>query len=193
MKYLKQKDYDECFSNPNNYPMRNNPVLIKTLKGFQFNSLMELGCGNGRNLREIRKHFPEQYLCGTDLSEAGVTICKEHGFVARVGSGQDIPFPEKIVDVTLTYHTLEQMRYIIEETIEEIKRVTQHYVICFEPLFELQNLYGKFHNWNKGFVKGLPFLFEKHNVEILEMRVLNVGSLKQRLRNRTCLLIGKLS
>jgi ubiquinone/menaquinone biosynthesis C-methylase UbiE len=185
MKKIKAQGYDKAYSDKNNYVYEMRPQLFEVLKQFEFNSLLEVGCGNGRNLKYIQNNFDVSVLKGIDLSVAGVDVAKKNGIDAVVGSADRLPFSNAMYDVVLTYHSLEQMKYIIEDVIKEIYRVSKKYVICFEPCFELQNIFGKYHNFRMDYVKGLPFLFEKHGFEVKKFENLKIG----RFCNSTCLLV----
>lgn len=42
--------------------------IISWIKGFELNSLLDVGCGNGEFLREVHKVMPQIKLCGADIS-----------------------------------------------------------------------------------------------------------------------------
>jgi len=188
MDYLKSKHFNKVFAKKDSYPDRENNKLIDVLKNYKFNSLLEIGCGNGRNLDLIRKKTDIKDLKGIDISDVGVKYARERGLDVVVGSANNLPYSDKSFDIVLTYHSLEQMKYIIDDVVKEINRVSKKYVISFEPCFELQNIFGKFHNFMQDYVKGLPYIFEKYGFKVECFKRLNGGKWK----NRTCLLICKL-
>ena len=184
---VKQKQYDRVFSDPKSYPYKHFQYIIDTLKEYNFNSLLEVGCGKGRKLRLIRNNFDVKVLKGIDLSPVGVEVAKKHNLDVVVGSADNLPFSNNEFDIIITHHSLEQMKYIIEDVVKELYRVTKKYVISFEPCFELQNIFGKIHNFTHDYVKGLPFIFEKHGFEVQKFTNLKKGI----MTNRTCLIISK--
>lgn len=184
---LKQLKYDKVFSDPKSYPYKHFQYIIDTLKEYDFNSLLEVGCGKGRKLRLIRNNFDVKVLKGIDISPVGVDVALKHKLDVVVGSADNLPFSDNYFDIVITHHSLEQMKYIIDDVIKELYRVTKKYVISFEPCFELQNIFGKFHNFTHDYVKGLPYIYEKYGFEIQKFVNLKVGI----LTNRTCLLVCK--
>jgi 2-polyprenyl-3-methyl-5-hydroxy-6-metoxy-1,4-benzoquinol methylase len=48
--------------------------LIKRLGSLEFNSLVEIGCGDGKVLREIAKEFPGKRFLGVDYSHRAVQL-----------------------------------------------------------------------------------------------------------------------
>jgi predicted TPR repeat methyltransferase len=57
---------------------------LLTLQERAFDSLLDIGCGNGEFLASIAGAFPESRLVGVDLSPAMVERAKEKGVDARV-------------------------------------------------------------------------------------------------------------
>jgi len=47
-------------------------ILLKILGQLQFETLLEVGCGNGMNLVTVRQSFPSVRLTGTDISETAL-------------------------------------------------------------------------------------------------------------------------
>jgi len=50
--------------------------VVKTLEGFKFDSLIEIGCGDGKVLSEIAKKYPNKKLVGTDYSEKSLRFAR---------------------------------------------------------------------------------------------------------------------
>lgn len=51
-------------------------LIVKLIKNYNFNSLIDIGCGDGRLLFELRKQFPEKKLTGIDISEKALMFAK---------------------------------------------------------------------------------------------------------------------
>ena len=183
---IKQKIFNEQFSKPSLYSFDSTHYILNILKDYEFQSLLEIGCGNGRNLDMINKKFHNKKLNGIDISDVGVKVAQKNNLNAVHGSADNLPYDNNSFDIVLTVHALEQMKYIIDDVIKEMYRVCRNKVVSFEPVFELQNIFGRIHNFTHDYVKGLPFLFEKHGFEIEEFKKLGVGGFK----NRTCLIVG---
>lgn len=51
-------------------------LVLGILKEISFNSLLDVGCGDGRFLKEVSQRFPEKKLLGIDCSERAINIAK---------------------------------------------------------------------------------------------------------------------
>ena len=144
---IKQKIFNKQFSVPNLYSYNSTKYILEILKDYDFDSLIEVGCGNGRNLDMINKNFHDKKLNGIDISDVGVAVAREHNLDVIECSADNIRYPDNSFDIVLTVHSLEQMKYIIDDVIKEMYRVCKNKVISFEPCFELQNIFGRIHNF----------------------------------------------
>ena len=48
--------------------------IIEQLKHERFNSLIDMGCGDGRLVRELSREFPNQAICGIDYSSQAIGL-----------------------------------------------------------------------------------------------------------------------
>jgi len=51
-------------------------VVLAALQGLGFESLVDIGCGDGRFLREAAERFPEARLLGVDYSERSIALAR---------------------------------------------------------------------------------------------------------------------
>ena len=51
-------------------------LMLDLLRDIQFNSLLDVGCGDGRFLREVAKIYPNKQLLGVDYSERAIAFAK---------------------------------------------------------------------------------------------------------------------
>ena len=51
-------------------------VVIDQLNKISFNSLLDIGCGEGRFLREVSQHYPEKTFVGLDYSTKAINLAK---------------------------------------------------------------------------------------------------------------------
>jgi len=50
--------------------------VIKKIKNINFESILDIGCGDGRLIYELKKIFPEKKMVGVDLSEQAISFAK---------------------------------------------------------------------------------------------------------------------
>lgn len=68
-------------------------------------SIIEIGCGDGRFIKKLSKHFPDLSITGLDYSTDGIDICKKEikgNFIAS-----DVMQFEGQFDYVLCFQTLE--------------------------------------------------------------------------------------
>jgi SAM-dependent methyltransferase len=51
-------------------------VVLDQLEKISFNSLLDVGCGDGRFLREVAKRYPDATLLGGDMSERAIRLAR---------------------------------------------------------------------------------------------------------------------
>src|SRR5512135_225184 len=51
-------------------------LVLDQLENTQFSSLIDIGCGDGRLLREIASHYGEKHLLGIDASTRAIQLAQ---------------------------------------------------------------------------------------------------------------------
>lgn len=51
-------------------------VVFDQLDNFSFSSLIDIGCGDGRFVREVKKRYPEKNVLGVDYSERAINLAR---------------------------------------------------------------------------------------------------------------------
>jgi ubiquinone/menaquinone biosynthesis C-methylase UbiE len=72
--------------------------LIKSDPGTSL-SLLEIGCGNGKRLAELQKNGFQ--VTGLDPSKVAIKEASEKGVEAKVGTADELPFPDNKFDILL--------------------------------------------------------------------------------------------
>lgn len=93
-------------------------------------SLLDVGCGSGNLIIQVAKKYPSLDLIGVDLSSEILELAKKKAvennlnekIVFKIGSVENLPFPDKSVDFILSTLSLHHWK-IPKQAFEEIFRV----------------------------------------------------------------------
>ncbi|HEY4515489.1 MAG TPA: class I SAM-dependent methyltransferase, partial [Candidatus Paceibacterota bacterium] len=106
-------------------------------------TLIEFGCGSGRNLLYLKSRYPQVHFIGLELSPAGVALAKK----TALFYGLDVEFREADLtqpleleyksDLTFSVHALEQMPRILGKALDNMVSTSNGKIILFEPIPEL--------------------------------------------------------
>ena len=87
-------------------------------------SLLEVGCGAGRNLRAFAHYRPDLQLHGTDISRVALTEAAEAGgpIVYTLGDALHLPYPDGAFDLVVLFDLLEHVPDV-GQAVAEVARV----------------------------------------------------------------------
>lgn len=150
-------------------------VFLRLAYKHKYEKILEVGCGNGRNLQLLSDEGVKLY--GIDISNEGIKKASNRYIgLFTCGSAKKLPFGDNSFDIVYSVHALEQMVGIRKEVIDEIYRVLKPggIYLCFEPFIQIQNKDGILYNikadYNTGEIPRLldetGFIFDK----IMSMR-----------------------
>ncbi len=152
--YWKTRDIDwkAAYFDIHNHPHRD--LIINKLKGIRFGSLVEIGCASGPNLYRVARQFPKVRVGGIDVSPKAIETARKllpPNAVLDTGSGEDMYFNDKSVDVVLTDMTLIYFdKKAIHKVMKEIARIARNDVILCE--FHSKKLLRRMSlRWNSGY------------------------------------------
>jgi ubiquinone/menaquinone biosynthesis C-methylase UbiE len=168
-------------------------VIVDYIKRFKPKTVLEVGCGNGNNIRTLDKYMKNVKFSGIDISDVGIHYAENHmhGGDFRVCDAKELPFEDNAFDVVFTVHALEQMKYTVRDACSEIYRVCKDTVVLFEPFFVMQNIFGKWHNIRSEYVQGIEFYIEDAGFKVKEFRLLYKEEMISRGSiNKTGVLVG---
>ena len=133
--HIGKKEYDDFYNTLNaittNRPTDlNKPSLdyILNVIDSSAGNLIDVGCGKGYVLKQIRALRPELELFGCDIKEKDDSA--QYKFIS--GSIEQLPFEDRSFDVVICAHTLEHILNF-EKAIAELKRITRKQLIIAVP------------------------------------------------------------
>lgn len=108
--------YEQSIRHPHRFD------IIQILHSLRpFNSLLEVGCSVGPNLKLIHDEFPEVYLAGIDPNKDSVeraqTFLKSHNIHVAVGDVRTLGFDDAdiiLADASLMYITPEEIQGVMD-------------------------------------------------------------------------------
>jgi len=155
-------------------------MLIERVKP---KTILDVGCGEGYTSEEIKKHFKDIYIEGSDVEKEIVDFAKKRNKKIKfsVESIYNLKRKKNSFDLVTSLEVLEHIDKP-EKAIEEVKRVSKRYAIFsvpYEPLWRLVNMIrlaylpqfgntpGHINHWTK---KGFERLLRKHYKYVLIKR-----------------------
>ena len=87
-------------------------------------TLLEIGCGAGRNLRAFRRYRPDLVLHGVDLSQIALDEARRAGgrITYTRGDALHLPYPDRSFDIVVLFDLLEHVPDV-GQAVAEIARV----------------------------------------------------------------------
>ena len=131
-------------------PGRWEGVARKLIKIFKLNNnskVLDIGCGKGFLLYEIKKILPNVKIVGLDISKYGIKNSKKEvkKYLKFYNIEKKLKFKEKSFDLVMSVNTLHNLKInYLFNAIREIQRVGKKHYICVESyrndkeLFNLQ-------------------------------------------------------
>jgi ubiquinone/menaquinone biosynthesis C-methylase UbiE/uncharacterized protein YbaR (Trm112 family) len=152
---------------------------INTLGNFK--SIMEVGVGEANNMGRIVSKLdspvPEQ-IFGFDLSYSRIMYAKNN--VSKIipnvnlftGDLFHCPLSDNSIDIVYSLHSLEPNGGREEQALQELYRITNKYLLLFEPEFELGSVAAREHINKHGYVKNLSLVAKRLGYNVLEHKLL---------------------
>lgn len=148
--------------------------IIDILSAFDFKSVLDVGAGELTTLLPIAKRFgkSKKYialdLALLRLKKGKPFFEKESGLKVKTihASAANIQLPDKSVDLVFTAHCLEAMPYDFKKAIDEMCRVSKHWVILIEPSFENGNIHEKIKILGYDYVIGIDKYIKSKKLKV---------------------------
>ena len=122
--------------------------MARRIGRYQPESILEIGCGYGKQIRALRENLPGVPITGVDFSPTQLSMAqaylKETGSVDfALASGVRLPFPDQSFDLVLTSAVILHNAPPLAEAIRrEIVRVARRFAAHNEDLDITYNRYG---------------------------------------------------
>ena len=123
-------------------------ILMDYLNDKKFDSFLEVGCGEGRHLKNIRNKFPKATITGIDIDENRIDTHKQELKESysidtfRLDASQDLLFKDKEFDLVFTYAVLIMVdNKALEKIVKNMKRIAKR-VILIEVNRNDELIYG---------------------------------------------------
>lgn len=130
------EDYDRFYNNLNTISRNrvtdlNTPSLEYILNHIDpsAQTLVDVGCGNGFLLQQIRQRHPNLQLTGFDIKNTDPNA-DVYSYVK--GNIEKMPFPDKSFDVVTCSHTVEHL-IKLEQCISELVRIARKQIFIVTP------------------------------------------------------------
>ena len=127
-----------CYGGYKYIPGRWKPVAQALINHYDIrdgDSVLDVGCGKGYLLYEMKLLLPELNIKGIDISDYAVSNCKEEiKDYIEIGNANDLPFADNSYDLVFTLNTFHNLyNYDLEKALIEFERVGKHNkYICVE-------------------------------------------------------------
>lgn len=86
--------------------------------------VLDMGCGKGVQLRQLKKDIPGIHFCAVDITEKTLSCIAKEEAETKLGSLTNIPYPDRAFDVVYTCEAMEHA-IDIENAVKELARVTK--------------------------------------------------------------------
>lgn len=116
--------------------------LLAAVDRYQAKSVLEVGCGTGRNMLFLKSQRPEVEVSGLEISPASVAVAAEAAErfgLAATFEVQDVlePWTREPVDLVVSVHALEQIPRGASDVVRRMQAAARAAVVVWEPLPDL--------------------------------------------------------
>jgi ubiquinone/menaquinone biosynthesis C-methylase UbiE len=136
VKSFTSEDYDRFYNNldtisRNRITDLNKPSLEFILKNIDpsAETLIDVGCGNGFLLKQVKLHHPNLQLTGFDIKNTDDNAAT-YKYVK--GNIEQMPFADKSFDVVTCSHTVEHLVQL-EQCMKELVRIARKQIFIVTP------------------------------------------------------------
>lgn len=111
--------------------------MLKKVKQTKPKTILEVGCGFGRNIKFLLENNIKSQITGVDISPKMIELAKKYVGKDKVkllvADAKELPFADREFDAVLVHGVFMHVKpEDIQETIREVLRVTKKYLINVE-------------------------------------------------------------
>ena len=127
-----------CYGGYKYMPGRWKPVAEQMIDHYNLqagNKILDIGCGKGFLLYEMKLLIPDLEICGIDISTYAIENCKEElSDFLHVGNANNLPFADNSFDYVFSINTFHNLHcFDLELALAEMNRVSRKdQYICIE-------------------------------------------------------------
>lgn len=164
--------------------------ILEELEKINFNSLIEIGCGDGKIIGEIAKKFPGKKFIGTDYSEKSLKFAKAFSPHIKFEASSDEKFDVLILVEVLEHINPQQISIFVESISKNLK--DGGLAIITTPCDNVSANSKHYQHFNKESVtKVLKKEFEIVSIEYTSANSFGVSIIQRLLANRFFILNNK--
>jgi ubiquinone/menaquinone biosynthesis C-methylase UbiE len=107
--------------------------------------ILDVGCGKGFLLYELKKLLPQATVVGIDISNHALKDAKEEvkPYLRKLAAQDKYPFADKEFDLVYSNTTLHNLlNFDLKKAIQEIQRVGKNKFICVEAYRSVEELFN---------------------------------------------------
>jgi SAM-dependent methyltransferase len=106
------------------------PFWNALIKRHGIKSVLEVGCGTGANLKDMKVT-----AIGVDVNQGALDVAHAANIDTMVCPATGLPFPDSSFDLVLTFGVLIHISHVdLGQAMREIRRVSRRFVFCGEYL-----------------------------------------------------------
>jgi ubiquinone/menaquinone biosynthesis C-methylase UbiE len=124
------------------------PVAEKLIERYGLTNqskILDVGCGKGYLLYEIKKILPGIEIAGFDISKYGIANAKEEikSFLFNHRAQDAYPYKDQSFDLVISLNTFHNLRiFELKKALQELKRVAKHQYLVVESYRNEQELFN---------------------------------------------------
>ena len=120
----------------NSRALARHKLLIEKLESINWDSMLEVGCGFGWNLKAFQDANPNKTFSGCDFSTNQISQAKElyqSDISFDVADARDLPYEDNSFDIVITITCFQHVPPShIQKSMSEIQRVAKNHILLLE-------------------------------------------------------------